>query len=245
MRVRNLVLPVVLGVTLAAFSAATLVPAAAADSGDVQLAQAEKKAKKKKKRDPGKRAYMRNTCIACHGRNGAAAILDYPNLAGQDEKYLVAQTKQIMQGKRSASKDATTGHPRTEGMRGALVTPEGKLRLDDKTIKAIAKWLSKKKPAPLQEAKAPADPDGVKAMQKLFKKKCKTCHGKEGKKPKKGYPYVAGQKRAYLVATLKDMRDKVRTNGKSKMMYPTIKKFSDADIENMADYLSRIDRSAK
>ncbi|RMF20045.1 MAG: cytochrome c [Gammaproteobacteria bacterium] len=57
-------------------------------------------------------------CAACHGANGKAAIPTYPNLAGQNEKYIVSalhayKNKQrnggqaaIMQGQAAALSDA-------------------------------------------------------------------------------------------------------------------------------------------
>lgn len=198
----------------------------------------------KKKRHPGKRLYLTSTCIACHGKNGKKAIMTYPNLAGQDEKYLVAQIKDIMKGKRKGSKDAT-GNPRSYGMRGVMVTPEGKERITSEQIKTIANWLANMEPAKPTPPKEPFAAESVAAGKKLFKKKCKVCHGKEGKKPKKGYPYVAGQKRSYLVTQMLDMKSKARKSGKSNTMFPVIKKIKDADIESLADYLSQIDRTAK
>ena len=198
----------------------------------------------KKKRHPGKRLYLRSTCIACHGKNGKKAIMDYPNLAGQDEKYMVNQIKDIMKGKRKGSPDAT-GNPRSYGMKGVMVTPDGKERITLDQIKTIAQWLAKLEPAKPIAPEKPFDAKRVAAGKKLYKKKCKVCHGKEGKKPKKGYPYVAGQKRAYLVIQMKDMKSKARKSGKSNTMFPVIKKIKDDQIESLADYLSQIDRTAK
>ncbi len=198
----------------------------------------------KKKRHPGKRLYLRSTCIACHGKNGKKAIMDYPNLAGQDEKYMVNQIKDIMKGKRKGSPDAT-GNPRSYGMKGVMVTPDGKERITLDQIKTIAQWLAKLEPAKPIAPEKPFDAKSVAAGKKLYKKKCKVCHGKEGKKPKKGYPYVAGQKRAYLVIQMKDMKSKARKSGKSNTMFPVIKKIKDDQIESLADYLSQIDRTAK
>ncbi len=198
----------------------------------------------KKKRDPGKRAYMRNTCIACHGRNGRGAMLDYPNLAGQDAKYMRAQIKDIMAGKRKGSPDPT-GNPRSEGMRGALVTPEGEPRITAKQIKDIVAWLAKQKPAAPTPPEKPIAAERIKAGEKLYKKKCRSCHGKKAMKPLKGYPIIAGQKHAYLVTQMQDIKTKARTNGKSKLMLSTVKKLSDDDIAMLADYLSQIDRTKK
>ncbi len=198
-----------------------------------------------KKKDPGKKAYMTNTCMACHGRNGKKAIMDYPNLAGQNEKYMIRQINDILKGKRTGSPDAT-GHPRSQGMRGALTTPEdGKPTISKETIKLISAWLAKQEPAKPKPPKQPIDPASAEAGKKLYKKKCKSCHGKEGKKPLKGYPIVAGQKHSYILVQLRDIQSKARKTAKTAGMYTAIKKMSDKDFTALADYLSQIDRTAK
>lgn len=201
-------------------------------------------AAEKKKRDPGKKIYMTKTCMACHGKDGRKAMLDYPNLAGQDEKYMITQINAIIEGKRLGSHDAT-GNPRSQGMRGALIRAvDGKPSISQEEIKLVSKWLAKQEPADLMPPKEPLDPASVEAGKDLFKKKCKSCHGKEGKKPLKGYPYVAGQKRAYILTQMQDIKTKARTGGKTAAMYGVIKKMSDADFESLADYLSQVDRNA-
>lgn len=48
--------------------------------------------------------YLERTCIACHGAEGRAPIMqEYPKLAGQNADYLVAQMKDIKSGTRSNS----------------------------------------------------------------------------------------------------------------------------------------------
>jgi len=201
-------------------------------------------AAEKKKRDPGKKLYMTKTCMACHGKNGRKAMLEYPNLAGQDEKYMINQINYIIQGKRLGSHDAT-GNPRAQGMQGALIsTSDNKPRISKDEIKKIAKWLAKQKPADLQPPKTPLDPASVEAGKKLFKSKCKACHGKEGTKPLKGNPYVAGQKRNYLYVQLQDIRSKARKTPKSAAMYGIVKKMTDEQFASLADYLSQVDRNA-
>ena len=41
------------------------------------------------------------TCVACHGKDGKATAPNYPNLACQNEKYLVDALKQYKSGARS------------------------------------------------------------------------------------------------------------------------------------------------
>ncbi len=210
-----------------------------------QLAAADKAKKKKKKRHPGKKLYMTKTCIACHGRNGAKAIQGFPNLAGQTKTYMVKQVEDILSGKRLASKDET-GHSRTQGMVGALINPEGKRTITKEEVKQISDWLAMQTPAKPLPPKTPVDPARIEQGKKLYKKyKCHACHGKNALKPLKGYPIIAGQKKEYILGQMADIKNKVRTNGKSKLMaaYPTIKKGKDADFEIIADYLSQIDRT--
>ncbi len=216
-----------------------------ADSG-VQLAAAETK----KKKMPGKRIYGPRGgfgCIACHGSKGrgSKAMEAYPAIAGQDEKYIIRQIKDIISGKRVGGLN-TEGKVRTAGMKGALVTSDGEPRISEQKIKDVAEWLSSLKPAKPTPPETPVDAGRLEEGRKLFKElKCLTCHGKEGRKPLKKYPYLAGQKRPYIVTQIKDIRDKKRTNGKSKLMYANVKKITDEQVEILADYLSQIDRTAK
>lgn len=196
------------------------------------------------RKDPGRKLYMTKTCVACHGRDGRKAMLEYPNLAGQEERYLALQMDYIISGKRLGSHDAT-GNPRAQGMRGALVIPpENTSKISKADMKLIAKWLAGKQPADLKPPKTPLDPDSVAAGETLFKKKCKSCHGKEGMKPAKGTPYLAGQKRAYLFQQLVDIRAKDRKTPKTAGMYGMVKRMTDEQFATLADYLSQIDRNA-
>ena len=225
-------LAIILGMSVIVMNAA---PAYAAEPVKAE-------AKKKKKMSP-KRLYLRRTCIACHGRNGARAIQDYPNIAGQNPKYMIRQMKDILKGKRKGSPDAT-GNPRSESMRGSLVTPEGQHRITKEEVKVVSEWLAGLPPAKPVPLETPLTEDQLKKAAKLFKKKCQSCHGKEGKKTKiKDYPIIAGQKRNYIVTQITDIRSKARKHGKTATMIAFVKKLTDEQIALLADYLSQIDRS--
>ncbi len=218
--------------------AATAQPAKAPEAASVAAAKP-----KKKKRHPGRKVYLRKgACAACHGRKGQRAISYYPSIAGQDKKYMIAQINDIMKGKRKGGLDKGTGHPSTEAMRGALVAPDGSFRINGEDIKLMADWMNGLPPAKPKAPETPIAAENIATGKKLFKK-CVSCHGKEGKKPLKGYPFVAGQKRQYLVMQLTDIRDKTRTNGKTKIMLPFVKKLSDEQIGMIADYLSQVERT--
>jgi len=189
--------------------------------------------------EDGKKVYMTKTCMACHGRGGARPVLSYPMLAGQNEKYLIQQLEAIRDGERLGSVDPTTGHPFVQGMVDImhLVTPED--------IKAVAAYLAAQPPGAPKPAEVAPDEAVLAAGEKAFKSLgCKSCHGADGSKPTaKDYPFIAGMNVDYLVRAMTEIREKLRTSGKAKLMYGTIKKADDEEILAIATWLSTIDRS--
>ncbi len=189
----------------------------------------------------GKRVYMTKTCLACHGRGGAKAIMSFPALAGQNEKYLIEQLELIQSGERTGSVDPATGHPFVQGMADIMHL------LTEDDIKNVSAWLAEQ-PAAAPEILDPAPTedllaDGAKAYKKLG---CRSCHGKEGEKPtNKAYPIIAGLDRDYLIRQMTDMREKVRTGGKVKLMFGVISRAKDEQIEAIATWLSQYDRNAE
>ena len=222
----QLVASVAKALSVAALACLVALPAAAAE---------------KKKRDPRSKIYRTKSCMACHGRNGARAIRDYPNIAGQNAKYLKQQMLDIQSGKRQSGMDEETGHPRVQGMADVMHL------VNEQDIKDLSSWLSELPPAKLRPPEEPIAQDRIEAGKTFYKKLgCKACHGKDGlKASNKAYPIIAGQKRDYLIHQMMDMKEKIRVNGKSKLMYGVIKRAKPEQIEAMADYLSTIDRHAK
>jgi cytochrome c len=76
--------------------------------------------------------YKERTCIACHGAEGKAPVMDeYPTLAGQNEVYLLKQMKDIKSGARN--------HAHTAPMKNIMHL------VADEDMTVIAKWLSELK----------------------------------------------------------------------------------------------------
>ncbi len=72
-------------------------------------------------------------------------------------------------------------------------------------------------------------------------KLCMTCHGPDGKAPiAPMYPKLAGQNKAYLVQQAKDIKSGARANGQSAAMKGMVQALSDADMEAIAEYLSKV-----
>ncbi|MBE9562647.1 MAG: cytochrome c [Proteobacteria bacterium] len=73
--------------------------------------------------------YTSKLCNTCHGADAKTPIQPaYPNLAGQNAEYLIAQTKDIKDKKR------------TNGQTATMVPFTAALNDDD--IKAIAEWIA-------------------------------------------------------------------------------------------------------
>lgn len=75
---------------------------------------------------------LSTTCATCHGANGIATLPIYPNLAGQNEKYLVAALKAYRDGNRT-------------GGTAGLMMPVAKA-LSDEDIAALARYYASLEP---------------------------------------------------------------------------------------------------
>ena len=79
----------------------------------------------------GERLYATKFCITCHGQRGISIDPNYPNLAKQNELYLVHQMKDINEKKRANKLTLLmTEHPVVTG-------------ISDEEIVAIAAHLTK------------------------------------------------------------------------------------------------------
>ncbi len=72
-------------------------------------------------------------------------------------------------------------------------------------------------------------------------KTCVACHGKDGKKTlMPDYPKIAGQNKAYVEKQMLDIKSGVRANGNSAAMKGVMVIVSDAEIKDLADYVSKM-----
>lgn len=72
-------------------------------------------------------------------------------------------------------------------------------------------------------------------------KTCIACHGKDGKKPlTPAYPKIAGQNAVYIEAQMLDIKNGVRANGSSAAMKGVMHLVTDAEIKELALYLSKL-----
>jgi cytochrome c len=85
-------------------------------------------------------------------------------------------------------------------------------------------------------ANAVAWADGAQLYQD---RTCWSCHGKDGKKPLlPEYPKIAGQSALYVERQMRDIKSGVRANGNAAAMKGVMVLVSDAEIKEIAKYVS-------
>lgn len=162
-------------------------------------------------------------CQGCH-KSGAQGRIDgsYPRLAGQHDTVLIKQITDIRAGRRD--------NPKMYPFANAHI-----ISIQD--IADIAVYLSSL-PVKPDNGKGPGGTD-VALGQKLYENGCNKCHGDSGEgNGEKFYPRLSGQHFKYLVREMTYIRDGQRRNANPKMV-EQIKPYSAADIEAVADYVSR------
>ena len=177
---------------------------------------------------------LATACGACHGADGNSQAPTFPKLAGQGEKYLVKQMKDIKAGARKVPE-----------MTGQLDN------LSDADIENIAAFYAGQ-PATLAGAKD--DKELLALGQKIYLAgnkeagvpACSGCHSPSGVgNAPAGFPRLSGQHPDYIAKQLKDFRagaeytDRGRHNdGDSKIMRAGVARMSDREIEAVANYIS-------
>ena len=159
-----------------------------------------------------------SVCRHCHGTGGNSVQPEVPNLAGQNAAYLLEQMNKFTHGQRKSSAFM-------EGLIKALSPDE---RID------VALFLSQQ-PVARKPASLSAQGSAGKA---LYGKLCVSCHGATGTGTQK-IPRLAGQQVKYLEDSLKRYRGGSGERIDPKMAAYT-RNLKDADIQNLAAYLSAI-----
>ena len=156
-------------------------------------------------------------CAACHGATGNSTDPQYPILAGQTARYIYLQLKDFKEGRRH--------DPQMDPMAANLAPAD---------MLALADFFSQQKQTP-NGFKA----DGAKVsagQKKSDEVLCPTCHlgGFVGQNE---IPRAAGQHYVYVKKQLSDFKAKRRTNDAGNMT-SVAGTLSDADIENLAQYIA-------
>ena len=170
------------------------------------------------------------SCVACHGIDGNSISTDWPNLAGQNQRYLFEQLKYFRDGDRMNALMMS-------------VTPYLQTLTDDDLLD-IAAFYSDNNTA-IGQAKDDKELLALGIQLYRFgdiKKQipaCTSCHAVYGQGNRlAGYPAVAGQQVGYLTSTLKAYRSKERNSGESSLVMQGIaENLSDNEIDALANYM--------
>jgi cytochrome c553 len=163
------------------------------------------------------RAKAQQVCAACHGADGNAPSPEVPSLAGQSWRYLYVQLRDFKEDRRS----------------NPLMSPMAQpLSREDMINVANFYAAQPLKPSAFKADEAKARLGKAKADETL----CTMCHLGEFKGQNE-IPRVAGQSYQYIVAQLKAFKERTRTNDAGNMT-SVARTLSDADIENLAHYIT-------
>lgn len=164
-------------------------------------------------------------CVACHGEDGNSFAGSFPNIAGQNEIYLLKQMREMQSGERPALL-----------MTGML------MGMSDQDLEDLAAYYGDKIPS-----QGVADPANVQLGESIYRAgiarkgiaACTACHSPSGQGNKlAGFPMLAGQWPEYTEAQLKAFRSGERKNdGDSKMMRLSAMDLNDEEIAAVASYL--------
>jgi cytochrome c553 len=166
------------------------------------------------------------TCTACHGPEGNSQNPLWPNIAGQNAKYIASQLK--------AFKDGTRKDP--------LMTGQAML-LSEEDMADLAVYFESLPGA----AQAVANADLIDRGEALYRggdledksAACLACHGPTGRgNPAAAYPALQGQHAVYTAKQLRDYKAGARTSdGKTNQMRDIAARLDDEDIEALASYV--------
>ena len=183
-------------------------------------------------------------CVACHGEGGNSAAPTFPKLAGQNERYLIKQMKDIQCGGLSAEEQKAkkcVGRP--------VPTMAGQLdSMSDQDLADIAAYYAAQKTT-IGQAKADLALKGEEIYRAGIRAKgvaaCTACHSPTGQgNAPAGFPALSGQHADYIAAQLRAFRAAAdglegRANdGDIKIMRDVAYRMSDSEIDAVSSYIS-------
>ena len=171
-------------------------------------------------------------CSACHGAEGNSVSPLWPNIAGQNANYIVAQLKAFQPGENDAPA------LRSDPLMTSMAMP-----LSDEDIRDLAVYFEGLPTA----ANSVADEKTVARAEALYRggdndskvAACLACHGPAGRgNPAAIYPALHGQHAEYTAKQLRDYASGVRkSDGKTHIMRDIAGRLSDEDINAIASYV--------
>ncbi len=181
-----------------------------------------------------------SACAACHGADGNGSDPQYPNIAGQSERYIAHQIALIASGQRTGTavamvpfvKDLTPQDMRDIG--AYFATQKSGAGLADDTVIADGTYKGMKFYEVGQQLYRGGDATrGIPA--------CMACHGPSGAgNPGPAYPHLGGQRQDYAARRLQEYRTGTATEKDPALfniMAQVANKLTDQEIQALGTYL--------
>lgn len=192
---------------------------------------------------------INQVCAGCHGEFGIGGKEGkYPRLAGLPVSYLIKEIVQFRERKRPNI--AMVEHveerqlPNNEVMDIALYLNKIKLatrlpKIDETAPDFDAYARLKDAEKIIQIGKAEGD---IKAGEKLYRRECKSCHGKQGEGDEEdATPMLAGQYTTYLFKQIDYYIEGKRLHDVDDPEEEFLKSFSQEELRNILAYISILD----
>ena len=175
------------------------------------------------KGNPLRGSFAFEICQDCHRSDASGRVSGAsPRLAGQHATVLIKQMTDIRSGLRDNPKMSVI-------FADHVLLP--------RDIADIAAYLQSL-PVPTMIGQGPGT--ALAHGKEIYDKSCAICHGNNGEgQGEKFYPMVASQHYKYLLREMINMRNETRRNANPKMV-KAIKAYNEADLEAVADYMSRL-----
>ena len=164
------------------------------------------------------------TCAACHGQDGNSINPEWPNLAGQHEKYLMLALNSFKDTSRQ----------------NILMTSQA-AALDEQSMKNLAAYYASQ-----SANRRTADPALVSQGERLYRggnldrsiSACIACHGPTGTgNLGAGYPALKSQHSAYTANQLMAYRSNTRQTDANRIMRDIAGLMTDDEILAVASYI--------
>jgi cytochrome c553 len=169
------------------------------------------------KADPTRGAAKAKTCSSCHGSPQRLPLVGTPDLAGQQEQFLVLQMFLMREGLRDVPQ-----------MAGTLSG------FSDRDLDDVAAYFASQTPARSEPSRNPKLHARGAALAKGMA--CGSCHLGDYSGQRQ-VPRLANQREDYLAATMMAYRDNRRT-GTDTSMNGVLYQVPDSDIQALAHYLA-------
>jgi cytochrome c553 len=166
------------------------------------------------------------TCTACHGAEGNSSNPMWPNIAGQNAPYILAQLQAFKNGSRN----------------DPLMSSQA-MMLSDEDMANLAVYFESLPAA----AQSIADVGLLSRGEALYRggnkaneaSACLACHGPTGRgNPAAKYPALQGQHATYTAKQLNDFASGARTSdGKTRMMRDIAANLDKDDIAALSSYI--------